>query len=323
MAADRPEACGARLEGQGLRVSVSPSGGETTVEAQEAHPSLWTGVSVRLGDRVGSPPEDLAFQHWETRVDADGVTATIAWQSLWIEKRLCLATDAPRLEIEYAFLNTAPIFVRPAFGLRLLLPTHPDVAWHVPAEGGVRSERFAGSSVRKRYLWPAAPWCGISLGGNGVAALFPEGVLDAVEIRTEGRHGLHSLTPLVYYLGLSPGCEARVTCALAFGVPLHDGIAPLLAAPTKPLRADYEPAPAERRSRAEEMARKSDAAPSINTEAVRTCRTLRERAEQLRAGRKERLELLSRLEEGEVSVEEALAHLQRSGGVRQGETHEA
>jgi hypothetical protein len=319
MATDRTGEQGARLEGQGLRVSVSPSGGETTVEAQGTDFSLWTGGPILLSELVGSPPEELSHQKWETRADAHGVTATIAWRSLRIERRISLHSDAPQLQIEYGFLNAAPIFVRPAFGLRLWIPAPGGVAWHVPAEVSVRSEAFAESRVKKRYLWPAGPWCGVTHGDAGIAALFPEGVLDAVEVRIERGDAPVSLTPLVYYIGLSPGCEARLTCALAFGVAIPDGMEELLGRQPTPLRADYGPAPIERRAQAEEAVRRSDAAPSINTEALRIGQTLRERAEQLSAGRRERLELLGRLEKGELSVDEAVAELWQSAAAHVGE----
>jgi hypothetical protein len=316
MATDRTGEREACLQAQGMRVIVSPAGGEITVELQEADASHWTGGRIRLSELVGSPPEELAHPEWETRVDAAGVTATIAWRSLRIERRISLHPDAPQLQIEYGFLNAAPIFVRPAFGLRLCIPAPGGVAWHVPAEGSVRSEPFAEGRVKKRYLWPAAPWCGITHGDAGIAALFPEGVLDAVEVRTEGADAPVSLTPLVYYIGLSPGCEARLTCALAVGIALPDGVAELLARQPSPLRAEYGPAPIERRTQAEAAVRRSDAAPSINTEALRIGRTLRERAEQLSAGRTERLELLSRLGRGELSVEEAIVELGQPAAAR-------
>jgi hypothetical protein len=320
MATDRPEERETRLESQVLRVAVSPSGGEITVQVQETYASLWNGEPIRLSERVGSPPEELALQDWEMGLDAEGVTATIAWRSLWIERRISLNSELPQLQIEYAFLNAAPIFVRPAFGLRLGVPAPGGVAWHVPAEGYVRSEPFAESRVKKRYLWPASPWCCITRGDAGIAALFPEGVLDAVEVRTEGGDAPVSLTPLVYYIGLSPGCEARLTCALAFGIALPDGVTELLARQPASLRAEYGPASSERRLQAEEAVRRSDAAPSINTEALRIGRTLRERAERLSAGRTERLELLSRLERGELSVEEAIVELWQSAAPPVGET---
>src|SRR5439155_10495758 len=108
-----------------------------------------------------------------------------------------------------------------------------------------------------------------------------------------------SLTPLVYYVGLNPGFEAKLTAVLAVDVALPEGAAELLAARTPPLRAEYGPASPERRSRAAEAAGAGGDAPPVNTEALRACQALRERAERLSATREERMELLARLAKGE------------------------
>jgi hypothetical protein len=302
-----------RLERDGLTVSIAPSRtGETILQAREGPDAFWTGGPLRLRERVGSPPEDLGLQEWETRADQDGVTSTIAWRSLWLERRVSLHAEAPRLELEYAFLNTAPIFIRPAFGLRLLIPAPAEAAWYVPTTDGVRAEKFESGRAGKRYLRPGVPWCGVTAGGKGVALLFPEGVVDAVEVESGGSQGLFSLTPLVYYVGLNPGFEAKLTAVLAVDVALPEGAAELLAAPTHPLRAAYGPASPERRSRAAEAAVAGGDAPPVNTEALRACQALRERAERLSATKGERLALLAQLAKAKVSVEEVLAELRHT-----------
>jgi hypothetical protein len=302
-----------RLERDGLTVSITPSRtGETTLQERKGPGALWIGAPLRLRELVGSPPEDLGLQKWETRADPDGVISTIAWRALWLERRLSLHGAAPRLELEYTFLNTAPIFIRPAFGLRLLIPERPEVMWYVPSAEGVRPEEFEAGRAGKRYLRPDAPWCGVAVDGKGVALLFPEGVVDAVEVESGGSQGLFSLTPLVYYVGLSPGCEARLTAVLAFDTALPQVATELLAARTLPLRASYGPASAERRSSAVEAAGVGGDAPPVNTEALKTCQALRERAERLSTMRGQRLELLARLAKGEVSVEAVLAELRRT-----------
>jgi hypothetical protein len=85
----------------------------------------------------------------------------------------------------------------------------------------------------------------------------------------------------------------------------------LLAARTLPLRASYGPASAERRSSAAEGAGAGGDVPPVNTEALKTCQALRERAERLSTTRGGRLELLARLAKGEISVEEVLAEFRQ------------
>src|SRR5262249_40357204 len=140
-----------RLDRGGLSVSIASSRtGETILQAREGPDAFWAGGPLRLRELVGSPPEDLGLQRWKTRAGPDGVTSTIAWRSLWLLRRVSVHAEAPRLEIEYAFLNTAPIFVRPAFGLRVLPPASAEAMWYVPTTHGVRADQFEAGRAGQR-----------------------------------------------------------------------------------------------------------------------------------------------------------------------------
>ena len=313
------------VEGAEIAVSASTAGGivilrprggdarsaESAMPASEgAMPITDPGPppgAVRIGEFMGAPHSPLSSHVWEARQEPGALTLATAWRSVMVEKRVSLIPGASAVRLEYAFLNAGEVLVRPAFGLRLEVPARPGMRWSVPAVGGRRSGDVDDGAAIRRYLRPDSPWCGIDVEGKGIAALFPPGVLDAVEVWLDRPRGVFFLTPLIYYIGLSPGTEARVACVVARTAGGSDVAEQLQRLDGADLTSSYGPAAPERRAWAEALVREGAARPNgPDPGAAEACRILQERAEMLAAGREARLQVIERLASGEVTIEEAL-----------------
>jgi hypothetical protein len=203
--------------------------------------------------------------------------------------------------MEFAFLNVGEVLHRPAFGLRLLPESSSVHQWYVPSESGVQSGSFTAEPTR-RYLRPEKPWAGLSFPHRFLTAHFPEGVLDAVEIGSERAGERCSVSPLVYYLGLNPGCEARLTGLLYWHEeePASTEWMPFVSE----LNATYVPASPERTQKVESDREALSRVPERPP--FEWHRSWNERAERLSGGQSDRLALLARLRKGEVTPDAVL-----------------
>jgi hypothetical protein len=293
------------LRGKQTSLSLRPSTGAVTAVVVDGKDLLSgpDGMPGSITELLGAPHE--IHPPWQARKEKKTVLLTLRWGPVRVEKRLTLPSEPAMLRIDYSFLNSGPLLVHRAFGLRLQWPAASELRWRVATAEGLRSGA-ASSRAELRYLRPDQPWCSIEVGSRRVAMLFPGGVLDAVEVRSG--EGLFSLTPLVYTLGLNPGCEARMTGLVCFDAPHPERMAELYETHASQLCASY--------GRLIPARGDPDA---VTTAPARLQRlpighNLRRRAEQLCSGRTKRMEWLERLGEGEVTVDDAAVAFEFTAG---------
>jgi hypothetical protein len=286
-------------EGDEIKVYPSSEDGTVTVMAAD-------GTAFLLSEFVGTPQDALMPRPWEVQEESGEVVLSARWGSVWMEKRIVPPSGMPVLRLHYTFRNDGPIFVRPAFGLRLSLPASPLLRWSVPMAASLREGESSGGVPGALYLRPSQPWCAVSVGDHRIALLFPDTVLDAVEIEN-GETGA-AISPLVYHLGLSPGFEACVTCAVDFAAPPPDEMDRWCAAHATSQRFSYRRAS---RGTPETAEAAVPAAPSssLSPERRRSNRRLAEVAARLEEGRQKRLGLLEQVAQGKIRASEAVAIL--------------
>jgi len=278
-----------------IRVDMSSEDGTLTVTAAD-------GTAVYLSELVGGPQDALAERPWVMQEESGKVVPSARWGNVWMEKRIAPPDDSLSLRLEYTFRNDGPIFVRPAFGLRVWLPAGPALRWFVPTAESLREGDCRGDAPGSLYLKPSRPWCAVAAGDYHIALLFPDTVLDAVEI-TSGETAA-VISPLVYHLGLSPGCEACVTCAVDFAAPPPGDRDAWYRARAASLSSSYH-----RTSRGtpEAAAAAVPAVPSLSLslEHRQSNRRLAEVAARLEESRQKRMDLLEQVAQGEITAREA------------------
>jgi hypothetical protein len=276
---------------------VSPSREDGTLRVTAAD-----GAAVQLSEFVGAPQDRLVERRWVMQEEREEVVLSARWGSVWMEKRIETPDGSPSLRLDYTFRNDGPIFVRPAFGLRLALPAGPTCRRFVPTGESVREIALCGGMPSALYLKPSRPWCAVAVGDCRIALLFPDRVLDAVEIEN-GETG-EAISPLVYHLGLSPGFEACLTCVMDFAAPPPGEMELWYEARAASQRFSYRRA---WRGTPEAAEATVPAVPSLSLTAERrqSNRRLAEVAARLAEGQKKRLELLEQVVQGEIGAWEA------------------
>jgi hypothetical protein len=288
-----------RTGGGAPGVFPSSEDGTLTVTAAD-------GAAIHLSEFVGAPQDALVERRWVMQEEREEVVLSARWSSVWMEKRIAASDGSASLRLDYTFRNDGPIFVRPAFGLRLSLPAGPTCRRFVPTAESLREIELCGEMPAALYLKPSRPWCAVAVGDYGIALLFPDRVLDAVEIE-HGERG-EAIRPLVYHLGLSPGFEACLTCVVDFAAPPPGEMDPWCEARAASLRCSYRRAWRGTPEAAEATGPATvPVVPSLSLCAERrqSNRRLAQVAARLAEGQKKRLELLEQVAQGEIGAWEA------------------
>ncbi|MFC1714715.1 hypothetical protein ACFL6S_13700 [Candidatus Poribacteria bacterium] len=307
------------LENSHLKVIVSPHLGGRIVDVKsdagqflyttypEGNPSGFYSEYGGIEEFLDRPPGYLWRQAWQHKIESDEVSLCIKRDNIFLEKRVSLDEAAPIVKIEYSILNTGPNLIRPAFGIHPEICIGNDAAlnnYHIPTGQDILSGGC--EQTKKRYVHPSQGWCACTGEKSLVAMLFPDKLLDGVEVHYSPNDTHLNLSPLIYYVGLSPGNEARFTCAMYFGEGNVDSALELWKEYAGKLPSSYGSVSEDRL----EMARNFEAPKGMDIE-MGTAESverqlLLEKMERLAEQKDERMEILNLLREKQISAAEAV-----------------
>jgi len=310
------------LDNSCLKIVISPhlGGRVVNVEADkrqflyskypEGNPSGFYREYGGIEEFMDRPPGYLWSRAWHHEIQEDGVNLCFRRNEVFLEKRISLDETMPVMKIEYAILNAGPNLIRPAFGIHPEICLDGDAAsnrYHIPTHQGISSGGC--EQTRKRYIRPSQGWCAATGEKSLVGMFFPDKLLDGVEVYYPTPATHLNLSPLVYYVGLSPGKEARFMCAMYFGEGTVDSAFELWKEYEDKLPSQYVSANEDRL----EMARSFEPPESVEmetgSEESEERQRLLKRMDELAKGKDERMEILNLLREKQISVTEALDRL--------------
>jgi len=201
-----------------------------------------------IEEHIGSAPGSLWNVPWKCDVSDGRVTLSAFSGRTLVRKSLVLDENAPVLRMEYELTNYSMNFARFTFGI------HPEIAiggdhravrFHVPSEGEVLSAGYAGAGFRK-YVTPGQGWCAATgsvpnaeVGTLLLMQMFPEGVIDSVEVYCPRVDTHLVLEPIIFGVGLTPDKTARFRYIVYCG-PGDESIIPDIYAQMRPsLTSEY------------------------------------------------------------------------------------
>jgi hypothetical protein len=200
-----------------------------------------------IEEHVGSAPGSLWKVPWKCEVSDDGsrvILSAFSGQTL-VRKSLSLDADAPILHIRYEMSNYSGNFARFTFGI------HPELAvngnyrqlrFHVPGEGDVLSGGYSGPGFR-RYIAPQQGWCAATAPHLNVPLLFmqmfPEGVIDSVEVYYPKVDSHLVLEPIIFGVGITPQKTAAFSYLVYFGPGDESSIPSIYAEQKHRLTSEY------------------------------------------------------------------------------------
>jgi len=307
------------LENSCLKVIISPHLGGRVVnvsagERQFLYSTYPEGGASELYTEFGGieeflerPPGILWRSAWQSRIEENRVNLCFKQEHIFVEKRISLDESLPVVEIEYSLLNVGPNLLKRAFGIHSEICLDNDASasrYHIPVKEGILSG--GREQTRKRYVHPSQGWCAATGRESLVAMLFPDKLLDGVEVHYP-KAGTHlSLSPLIYYVGLAPGKEARFTCAIHFG----EGNAGLAAELWKEhydkLPGQYISAPKDRLEMAKSFENPKDEQMPAGAEDSEESQLLLEKMSRFEEHKSERMEILHLLREKQITAAEAI-----------------
>ena len=224
-----------------------------------------------------------------------------------MEKRISLDESLPVVKIEYLLLNVGPNLLKRAFGI------HPEICldndtlsnrYHIRGKEGILSG--GREQIRKRYVGPSQGWCAATGKESLVAMLFPEKLLDGVEVYYP-KAGTHlSLSPLIYYVGLAPCKEAQFTCVIYFGEGDADLAAELWKEHCDELPGQYTSAPKDRLEMARSFGNPEGEQMPVGAEDSKERRLLLEKMSRFEEHKSELMEILHLLREKQITAAEAV-----------------
>ena len=172
---------------------------------------------------IGAAPGTLWKAPWRTKEILDGIIlstiSSTAFSKILLQKRITLDDTEPILKIEYSFINLEPKFNKFTFGI------HPEISlgdnfkqneYYVPVGDGILTGKFVEVGF-KQFVVPSEGWCAATYDGKAYAQLFPQGIIDNVEIYYPkiGTHFI--LQPIIWGVGLSPNRKASFTSLIYAG----------------------------------------------------------------------------------------------------------
>ena len=168
---------------------------------------------------MGGAPGSLWNAKWRWDEKDNGVLLQCVSRSILVRKFVTLDEAEPIVRIDYSFLNFGNNFSRFTFGV------HPEVCiggslkdnrYHIPIEG----ELLAGGYVApgfKNKVPPSEGWCAITCDGKTFGQMFPEGVVDLLEIYYPRVDTHMLLEPIILGVGVSPDKCAGFTYMIYVG----------------------------------------------------------------------------------------------------------
>jgi hypothetical protein len=165
---------------------------------------------------IGGAPGSLwnAVWRWE-RVD-DGVLLQALSQRTLVSKFISLDETEPIIKVDYDFLNLGNGFSKFTFGI------HPEVCiggslkdnrYHVPTGGELLNGAYVEAGFKNK-LQPSEGWCAITCEGKVFGQMFPEGMVDIIEVYYPRIDTHVLLEPIIFGVGLSPEKRAGFTYML-------------------------------------------------------------------------------------------------------------
>lgn len=307
------------LENPCLKAIISPHLGGRIVnvsagEKQFLHSTYPGGGASELYTESGGieeflerPPGVLWRSAWRPRIDEDRVNLCFKQEHIFVEKRISLDESLPVVKIEYSLLNVGPNLLKRAFGIHSEICLDDDASasrYHVPVKEGILSG--GREQTRKRYVRPSQGWCAATGQESLIAMVFPEKLLDGVEVYYP-KAGTHlSLSPLIYYVGLAPGKEARFTCAMYFGKGDANLAAKLWKEHCDRLPGQYISAPKDRLEMAKSFENPEGEQMPAGTEDSEERQLLLEKMSRIEEYKSERMEILRLLREKQITTAEAV-----------------
>ncbi len=310
------------LESSCLKAIVSPHLGGRIVDVSaddkrflftsypEGNPSGFYSEYGGIEEFLDRPPGHLWSRAWWYEIEEGSVRLRLRRDRIFLEKRISLDESMPVVKIEYSILNTGPNLMRPSFGIHPEICLDSDAAsnhYHIPTQKGILSG--GSEQTKKRYVRPSQGWCAATGEKSVVAMFFPNKLLDGVEVYYPTPATHLNLSPLIYYVGLSPGKEAGFTCAMYFGEGNVDSAVELWEEYADKLPMEYISATEHRLRMARSFEPPEGVEIATDSEESEERQHLLERMEGLANRKDERMEILNMLREKHIDAAEALRQL--------------
>lgn len=172
-----------------------------------------------LEECIGSAPGSLWNARWRWEKKDNRVILQSLSKGILVQKSICLDDAMPVIRIEYSFRNLGDNFSKFTFGI------HPEVCignslkdnqYHVPAGNELFTGGYTGPGFKNKVL-PSEGWCAISCTDKVFGQMFPEGIIDAVEVYFPKVNTHLVLEPIIYGVGVSPDKCASFTYMIYIG----------------------------------------------------------------------------------------------------------
>jgi len=192
---------------------------------------------------IGGAPGTLWNADWKWEQQNGGVLLQARSKSVLINKLISLDETKPIIKIDYSFYSFSDTFSKFTFGI------HPEVSiggeleknqYHVPTGGELLNGSYPEPGFKSK-LPPSEGWCAITHDGKVMGQMFPEGVIDVVQLYYP-KVGTHMiLGPIIFGVGISPGMCAGFAYMIYMGDGDVDTVKQIRAAREAELTTKYEP----------------------------------------------------------------------------------
>jgi hypothetical protein len=169
---------------------------------------------------IGGAPGTLWNTRWRWDRKDDGVLLQALSKGILVRKYVRFTDETePIIGIDYSFLNFGSNFSKFTFGI------HPEVCiggslkdnqYHVPTGGELLNGRYVEPGFKSKIL-PSEGWCAITCEGKAFGQMFPEGVIDTLEIYYPRVDTHIVLEPIIFSVGVSPDKYAGFTYMIYMG----------------------------------------------------------------------------------------------------------
>ncbi|MFC1719380.1 hypothetical protein ACFL6S_37365, partial [Candidatus Poribacteria bacterium] len=192
---------------------------------------------------IGGAPGTLWNTDWKWEQQNGGVLLQARSKNVLVRKLISLDDTEPIIKIDYSFYGFGVTFSKFTFGI------HPEVSiggeleknlYHVPTGGELLNGAYPEPGFKSK-LPPSEGWCAITYDGKVVGQMFPEGVIDVVQLYYP-KVGTHMiLGPIIFGVGVSPEMCAGFTYMVYMGDGDVETVKEIRAAREAELTTEYEP----------------------------------------------------------------------------------
>jgi len=192
---------------------------------------------------IGGAPGSLWNAAWRWERKDDGVLLQALSKSILVRKHIFLDEAESVIKIDYSFLNFGTNFSKFTFGI------HPEVCiggslrdnrYYVPTSRELLNGGYVEPGFKNKIL-PSEGWCAITCEGQVLGQMFPEGVIDTVEIYYPRVDTHIVLEPIIFGVGVSPDRYAGFTYMVYMGDGDAGKIREMRASREAEFLAKYEP----------------------------------------------------------------------------------